>query len=168
MRVSKRLFKKPLKGWVQSDWDFTKCGWTPKEADRIVKHMQAERNFWMTLSKIPNSNELMRRQLDFSLCFVTARFATDGLPVEYQASEWLYNNFALKDAFVISSRKKGQNALELGADFAIEDKIENIQDILRTAPDCKVAIMDQPYNKNFQHSKVIRVGSVNEWVKSIK
>lgn len=170
LRLSRKYLTKPKKGYIHSTYWFENAGWTKKEVDYLWLKIRHTNNFWMTLDKLPKTNELMRRQKEFNLAFITSRVATDGLPVVDQVQEWLFNQFAIKDPLVIVTDKKGLAAKELGLEAFIDDKDSHCLEVQKACPEAFVAIQDTTYNKEFENGKygIERVSSLAEFFKRLK
>lgn len=170
LRLSRKYLTKPKKGFVRSTYNFEDAGWTKKEVDYIWLKIKHTRNFWETLDKLPKTNELMRRQKDFNLVFITARVATDGLPVADQTAEWLWNQYAIRDPLVIVANKKGPVARELGLEGFLDDRDVNCLEVKKASPDCYVAIPDTPFTKEFDNERfgIERVESIAEFFRRVK
>jgi uncharacterized HAD superfamily protein len=165
---SRKLFKKPKKGYIQTHYYFTECGWTELEEKQIQAKQKAQPYFWRSIEKMPNTGDLRKRADALNLFFVTARFSTDGAPMIYQTADWLQDNYGIKDAYVISATKKGPVAIDLDADFAIDDKPQNCIEIAQALPSCKVYLQDAPYNADFKDKRIERIASINEFLKKVK
>ena len=165
---SRKLLKKPKKGHVQTTYLFTGCGWTELEVKQIEAKIKSQYNFWRTIERMPNTGDLRKKAPSLNLFFVTARFSTDGGPMPVQSADWLFDNFGIRDAYVIAASKKGPVAVDLDADYFLDDRPSNCLDVAKALPSCKVFILDQPYNQDFTDSRVERVRSVNEFLKKVK
>jgi hypothetical protein len=167
LSVSKRLYKKPAKGWVHTHWGFEDCGWSKKETARIWHFIQNTEDFWLTLSPMPGVSSLRKRQRELEYFFVTARTNVAGLPTAYQSEMWLRQRLRLEAPYVIVNAKKGVEAKAIDADYAIDDRIENVLDIARNQPSCKTYILDQPWNQGLTDTRIKRTTSINEFLKDI-
>lgn len=165
---SRLLLKKPKKGYVQTHYYFTECGWTAQEEKQIQAKQKAQYNFWRQIEKMPNTGDLKKRAKDLELFFVTARFNTDGAPMIYQTADWLQDQYGIRDAYVVSATKKGPVAASIDAEYAIDDKPQNCIEIAQAVSSCKVFLQDAPYNRDFKDKRIERVASLNEFLKKIK
>ena len=165
---SRKLLKKPKKGYIQTHYLFTDCGWSELEAKQVEAKIKSQYNFWRTLEKMPSTGDLRKRARDLNLFFVTARFSTDGGPMPVQTADWLFDQYGIRDAYVISASKKGPVAVELDADYAIDDKPQNCSEIAAAAPNCRVYLQDAPYNQDFKDKRVERIASLNAFLQEIK
>lgn len=173
-KLSREFLKKPpLSKTTQIKWDFEDDGFTKKEVDYIWSKIENSRNWWMTLEKLPNTSDLMRKYYGYNTFFITSRMPTVGLSVEAQTQEWLFQNYAITDASVIvtdNAKGKVQEAISLGLEWFIDDKDKNCLEIKKAVPECEVYIQDAPYNKDWASSKhgVERIASVNEFLKLVR
>lgn len=165
---SRKLLKKPGRGYVQTHYYFTECGWSEQEEKQIQAKQKGQYNFWRQIEKMPNTGDLKRRYKDLSLFFVTARFSTDGAPMIYQTADWLEAQYGIRDAYVIAATKKGPVAADIDAEYAIDDKPQNCVEILQAVPTCKVFLQDASYNKDFFDSRIERVAHFNAFLEKIK
>jgi hypothetical protein len=167
LRISRKLLGKPEKGFVVTDFHYTNCGWTKKEVERVINWMKHTENFWRTLERLPNTNQLSKRVKDLNVFYITARFASDGIPVSYQSEDWLREQFGIPDPFVIVEADKAKEAKLLDLDYFIDDRDINCKAVADALPGCKVSIVDQSWNKKFKDSRIKRVESINAWLKTI-
>src|SRR6267142_602358 len=66
---SRALLKKPKKGYVQTAYYFTDCGWTSLEEKQIQAGQKARYNFWREIEKMPGTADLRKRARDLNLFF---------------------------------------------------------------------------------------------------
>jgi len=165
---SRKLLKKPKKGFIQHAWNFTDCGWTKLEEKQVMAHLRSHYNFWRTLERLPGTGDLKRRLDDLNLFFITARMSTDGAPVAYQTADWLHDSYGIRDPYVIVAEKKGPVVADLELDYFIDDKPEHVKSVKASRPECKVAICDATWNQDFKDSRIERVENLNAFLKEIK
>lgn len=165
LKISRKLFHKPSKGWVQRYWDVEVL--SKEEMDRMWRHIKHTRNFWMSLEKLENTNALMRRQKEMNLFFLTTRVPSDGLSVMEQSMEWLARQYCIPGAYVAVTNEKGKECKALNIEYFIDDKPENCLDIVKNSSRTKVFLQDATYNRTFTHSKVERVANLNEYIRTI-
>lgn len=165
-KTSRKLFGRPDKSYhiIHYDHDNPANCWTKDECKKIWAHLRHTYNFWETLDAMPNTKQLMRLQNKITPIFITSRVATDGNDVVSQAQSWLERNFGIRDALVIGTKNKGQEARDLGVEYFIDDKPENCEEVLKYVPGCKVYIQNATYNVQFRHKGISRVQSLNEFL----
>jgi len=95
--------------------------------------------------------------------FVTNRTAFGGKALTEQ---WLVAH-GISTPTVIISSEKGLIASGIGADFFIEDSVENIMDIRLRSPQTKIYLMCYPYNLAAAEISTKCVLSVREFVRDI-
>jgi uncharacterized HAD superfamily protein len=168
LRVSRRLLSKPEKGFQPTDFYYEKCGpWTKKEVERVINWMKNEDDFWLSLERLPNTNQLAKREPQLEYFFITSRFSTIGLPTTYQSEMWLKQQYGLKAPFVIVSSEKGKEAAKLDLTHFIDDRAENCVEVKDAVPGCQVAVFDTTYNRHLKDPRILRVTDFNQWLKGV-
>lgn len=160
-KVANKISKKNL---TMTHYEFPDCGFTPKEVEKAWSHIRHTRNFWETVGTLPNTKQLMRLQERITPIFITSRVSTDGIDVVAQSQNWLERNYGIRDALVVVTKKKGEEARDLGIEYFIDDKPENCEEVLKHVPGCKVYIQNATYNVQFRHNRINRVQSLNEFL----
>jgi len=168
LRLSRKLLGKPQKGFVVTNFEYSKCGWTTKEVDRIFSHIRHTEDFWKTLEKRPKTSELTKQAKRLEYFFITNRMSTDGLPVAYQTEDWLRQKYGLLDPYVIVTKKKGEVAKDLDLDYFLDDRFENCLEVKKALPNCEVSVLTATYNTQYSDPKIHRVEEVNSWLRNIK
>jgi uncharacterized HAD superfamily protein len=81
---------------------------------------------------------------------------------KYYSEIWL-GAHGMQNPTVIISNDKGPIAKGLNLDIFIDDKPENIIDVVTAAPKCKCYIINKPYNQTFIDANLCeRVNNVQE------
>lgn len=167
LRVSRKLLGKPEKGFKVTNFHYSQCGWTEKEAERVFKWMKHTSDFWTTLDALPQVSRIRKLESKTNLFFVTARFSTEGIPVNYQSEQWLRERIGLKEPYVIVTDKKGEEAENLSLDYFIDDRFEFCQEVKDKRPTCSVFLQTQTWNEKLNDKRIKRVDSVNQFVEKI-
>lgn len=167
LRISRKLLGKPEKGFKVTNFHYSQCGWTEKEAERVFKWMKHTPDFWTTLDALPQVSRIRKLESKTNLFFVTARFSTEGIPVNYQSEQWLRERIGLKEPYVIVTDKKGEEAENLSLDYFVDDRFEFCQEVKDKLPTCNVFLQTQTWNEKLNDKRIKRVDSVNQFVEKI-
>lgn len=135
---------------VSTAWNFTNWGLDALETRAAWEKLRATENFWAQLSPCADATTGLLRDLEEKhiLYFITTRPATKGLSVEMQTCAFMECSFGLRFPQVIVSSDKGTVAKALGLDYFIDDKPENLRDIMKATTRTKLFLRDQLYNQN--------------------
>lgn len=104
---------------------------------------------------------------DFQVVFCTNR---EGTPNAQRQTRYWLGELGISGNVVLSKRK-GDVAKAIDADYSIEDKPENVACIhwIADSKPCKSYVLDRPYNRDFKFpSKVRRVYSVAEFIEDVR
>jgi uncharacterized HAD superfamily protein len=167
LRLSRKLLAKPKAGYVVTNFDYSKCGWSKAEVQRIFNHIRHTSDFWTTLQRLPRTSSLAKHEKDYEYFFITSRMSTDGNPVTYQSESWLRTQYGLRSPYVIVSNEKGAEAAKLELDYFIDDRTEHAVDVATTRPNCKVYLLDTTYNQDCKDARITRVTDLNSFFKEI-
>lgn len=167
LRVSRKLLGKPEKGFKVTNFHYSQCGWTEKEAGRVFSWMKHTPDFWTTLEALPQISKLRKLESKANLFFVTARFSSDGIPTNYQSEQWLRERIGLREPYVIVTEKKGEEAVALDLDYMVDDRFEFCQEVADKLPSCKVYMQTQTWNEGLNDKRIKRVASINDFVEEI-
>ena len=114
----------------QREWNF------PFHVDRVWREVARTQNWWMTLDPLVDNfeidyiNELIRTEE--AVYFITNRHESDiGLPVVEQTRLWL-RGIGIDTGNVLAVERKGPVCAALDLDWFVDDKIENLESILRS------------------------------------
>ena len=146
------LFKSMLNGWpsddlIQTSWAFSSLGITEEETKLMWKKLNSIYNWWIGLSPYVHT-EFLPHLCDNHRCvFITDRMDGTGYPIEKQTQLWLHQQYNIDYPTVLISRNKGDIARGLGLDFYIDDKPENVLDVIEKAPRCKTFLQRRTYNE---------------------
>lgn len=105
---------------------------------------------------------------DYQVVFCTDRTGTPN--PQRQTRFWL-EELDIHNANVVLSKRKGEIAKAIDADYSIDDKPENVACIhwMADVRPCKSYVLDRPYNRHFKlPSKVRRVYSVSEFLEDVR
>jgi hypothetical protein len=134
-------------GWPESwDWDVD-AGTTKAQRSEAWAAIRADRAFWTNLPAHEGGPDFLKwlyqdRTHD-DVYFVTSR---PGELAKQQTEDWLYD-FGYPGATVIISSEKGEVCHAVKADYYIDDKTENCQDVVVKSPSTKVYMCERAYNR---------------------
>ena len=148
------------------DWEVTELLEAGFSLDHIRDIQQAaweevqdpSTRFWQKLPPIQANVDSVRKTLAHvsTVVFITAR---PGISAKKQTEVWLKNHFGVVPHVEISA-DKGKCAVYHNLTAYIDDRAENIIDIMQQAPNTTAYLLDKPYNKHVTVPN--RVGSVDE------
>jgi len=151
----------------QQAWDFPEI---PKniqsDAWSVIRHST---DWWMHLLPLVPSDvfwqidELADRN---QLLFVTSRV---GIGPQFQTETWL-RHMGIQNPHVIVSKRKGDIAKAVDADYSIDDKAENAACVhwIADVKPCRSYLLDRPYNTlGLVPKNVRRIYTVEEYLHAI-
>lgn len=138
-------------------WDWEKAlGYTNEEVSEVWKVIKTHSNFWVRLGSLPGARHLKQLDSDSTneIYYITSR---PGYTSKIQTELWLKARGVMNPTVLISSNK-GPIAAGLGLDVFIDDKPENISDVIKHSS-ARCYLLDYPYNR---HASFVRVNSLTE------
>lgn len=140
-------------------------GYTRREVSEVWTQIKLSANFWVNLQGYPSTEGFLEflDSLDGNndIYFVTSRV---GIRVKHQTETWLYEHGFNKPTVLISS-EKGLCANALKMDYYIDDKNENVRDVVEVSgADC--FMLAQPWNES--QFGCVRVDSIVDFQKVLK
>jgi uncharacterized HAD superfamily protein len=150
--------------FVPGRWHWEQeAGFTANTVTRAWETIGASEDFWKSLSVLPSAQgmDLVSLQEENDLYFITHRRGKD---VKYQSERWLQGEFFLEMPTVLIAGDKGPLARGLELDVFIDDRAENIVEVLRHSRRTQCFVVDYPYNRDLGMigSQVVRVPSIKE------
>ena len=149
----------------QSKWAFEDL--TRAQETSIWNKIKLSSTFWTTLIPLATTQELIKLQLLErleNLYFITNR---PGYKAKHQTEEWLCTQ-GFKNPTVIQqpSGEKGEIVKALKATYMIDDKPENIENILMKSPTTRTYILTQLYNLTHR-TDAIRINTLTEFISDL-
>lgn len=140
-------------------------GYTKKEVSSTWEAIKESRNYWVNLMGYPATEGFLEflESIDGynDIYFVTSRV---GVSVKVQTETWLYEH-GFDSPTVLISSEKGLCANALRMDYYIDDKNENVRDVVEVSgADC--FMLAQPWNEPQFGS--IRIDSLVDFKKVLK
>ena len=144
-----------------------------KQINAIWEKVKNSLDFWEGTACLLSREDidvLHSNYLKHDLVFATSRV---GCRVVYQTSTWMQNHLNLAHPSILVSSKKGDIARAIGAEFSIEDKVENAWMIhWLTDGKTKSYLLDRPYNRvgdnpSFGAHAVKRVNTLSEFFAAV-
>ena len=138
---------KVLATGTHASWGFDDI-LTVSQTDAIWEAVKKSPDFWglaECLLSVEDIQALRSNYYTHDMVFVTSRV---GNRVVYQTCLWMEHHLSLVHPSILVSSKKGDIARAIGAEFSIEDKVENAWMIhWLTDGKTKSYLLDQPYNR---------------------
>ena len=158
---------RPVADYKPSDWNWSDSGLTPEEISIAWERLKATDDFWLRLQSYHDvAPYLVKRAYNEAvLLFPTSRVPSAGLPITQQSSRWLANAFGIDFPTVFVTSNKGPLAAALKYDYFIDDRDKNVIDVKDASPSTKVYLLDKPYNQSVTRPDIIRVKTVNEFLR---
>ncbi len=155
-------------------WKFPEhYGYTGRQMRAVWKSIKEDATFWLRLGDYPETQgdiDYLQRLVNqgADLYFITAR---PGVNAKVQTETWLWDR-GLISPTVLMSKHKGLCALALGLDVYMDDKWENVYDVLSEGTECAIALRDRPWNQpNLDrptlHSDIARLHYLEGFVEQI-
>jgi len=132
-------------------WDWKL--WYPikdAEVSRAWEDIINTRDFWLSLELLHTGQweyfvDKIGKCNNINVYFITTREETIGMTSTRQSAIWLEMN-SWKQPFVIKTMNKEKFVEDLNIEFFIDDKADNIIDIKKHNPTCRVYAQDLQYN----------------------
>jgi len=151
----------------QVGWD--QFGLTSEQMSKVWDVIYDIHGWWASLDALVSRSvfsEINKLQFYHQVVFVSAR---QGINPQFDTTNWL-DMHGVENASVVITKKKGEVARALNADYSLEDKPENAAVIhwLADAKPCKSYIIDKLYNQvEYLPKNVKRVKTVEEFLGEI-
>lgn len=149
--TGKDLF--PARPWEPSVWDYPQhYGYTNREVSAVWEAIKVDGAFWSQLPDYQTTPvdllELEAREIvqGDDIYFITSRV---GSSAKWQSERWLKHRM-IKNPTVLISSQKGMCAAALKLDCYIDDKIENVLDVVARSPRTQVFLFSRAWNKSRQ------------------
>lgn len=125
---------------LKETWDHIENGAFNYQFWRFLPTYEWSRPFLQQLNVLQNEGKV-------DVWFVTSRPGPD---VKRATIDWL-TMCGFDNPQVVISFSKGIDVQQIGnVDYAVDDKVENVENIMMLNPDTKVYIFDQPWNRTYQ------------------
>lgn len=132
------------------DWDLA-AGITKAQQRTAWAKLKVNPTFWLDLPPHPGASAFLKwlshRQQD-DIYFITHRM---GKQAKWQTERWLKRWGYLNVPTVIMTSMKGLACRALKADFYIDDKTENCDDVLETSIETHVYMLERAYNRSIMN-----------------
>lgn len=161
---------------TQQEWDYSNCGVgiTKENESAAWKVVKSTPLWWFRLRPLVNEETFHRingLQTRHEVVFVTNRMSNCE-PPGWQTKLWLKKH-GVELPSVVATKKKGLQAEVLGADYSLEDKIENCWAIhwISDRPQTRSYLLNRPYNQLGGRRigpRVPRVDTVDEFLDIIE
>jgi hypothetical protein len=136
-------------------------GATDAEVDAAWERIKADERFWWRLPELHGRTEMDIRALNelrdrgHDIYFITNRV---GKRVKWQTENWLRDRGFFNPTVIIAG-DKAPIVAALRLDAYIDDKPSNVNAVREGCPECRVYVMDRPYN---QEVPGLRVATIEE------
>mgnify|MGYP001560785766 CR=1 FL=1 len=133
-------------------WNYPEAlGYTSAEVSTAWELIKSGCTFWELLPPLPGLRQFCdwfyTGSVESNPCefyFVTSRM---GQKVKLQTENWL-DHHAAKGLTVLISSEKGAIAKALKLDFYVDDRAENIADVVEQSPSTRAFLLDSPWNQH--------------------
>ena len=155
----------------QESWNTFK-GLSPEQVAQVWAIITHSTHFWSDLYPLLSYAErcaLKRLMIDHTVYFVTNRPGTN---VVRQTRRWLDHCLGVENPNIIVSKRKGEVASAIDANYCLDDKAANASCVdWLTDGRCQSFLLNRPYNQcpsDFLASGVKRVSTVLEFIQHIE
>lgn len=123
-------------------------GYDKKVISEVWRYIKQSPTFWTEMTALPYAKEFLEHldKSDHEVYFITDR---PGICSQMQTQLWLADNGFYGPNVIISRKGKGVVAAALSLDVYIDDKGENIVDVVEKAPGTRVYMLKYPYNEEW-------------------
>lgn len=145
-------------------WDWPQYyGYDQALVTPIWNEIKTSASFWEQLRPYPYAAPFLKslETVASELYFITDR---PGINTQSQTQRWLTASCGFEGASVIVSPNKGVVCAALGITAYLDDKAENIENVLKLSPETRAFIFDAPYNRHLPLDGATRITSVWEFM----
>lgn len=139
--------------FIPREWEYpTAVGYTEDDLRAVHDSIVSDASFWRGLEQYHGEKviqalaalDLYQARGEGEVYFITNRF---GYLTKWQTEKWLKSH-AMSDPTVLITTHKGLTAKALNLDAYIDDKLENIEDVVtHTGITCMPFLCDRPWNQ---------------------
>lgn len=156
----------------QQTWEFPEDKFSLALQQATWERVRSKPWWWERLDCLDERDMHVLSEFNNSNPFIQIVFAThrEGTPnAQVQTNAWL-SRYLVNQSNVVLTKRKGDIAKAIDADYAIDDKAENAACIhwIADVRPCKSYILDRPYNRVPLPRRVRRVFSVAEFLDDVK
>jgi len=156
----------PITCW---NYPVDQFGYTKAQFSKAWKAVETDPGFWYNLDCYDGAMDVVHRlkeleSEDHDIYFITSRV---GVNPKMQTFDWL-GGAGFPEATVLISSAKGLCAKALNLDLYIDDKIENVQDVVCTQPSCRTFMLTQPWNVGAEVSGSTRLDTLTQFLDILK
>jgi uncharacterized HAD superfamily protein len=150
----------PVWNWPQH------YGYSEQVVGEAWRRIKDDPTFWIRLGLLPGAKEFLAQldQTDHELYFITDRPGTEP---QLQTFAWLEMNGLHAPSVIISRKGKGVVCDALSIDYYIDDKRENILDVVDKSPTTQVYLLSYPYNNGPYPGSVRDIRSLGQFTEAI-
>ena len=134
-------------------WEYPKhYGYTTADLNSVQTSITADRQFWESLAPYSTTEVvlgILHQRIETygdDVYFITDR---PGRDAKRQTEHWLKTQwpYYAPAITVLISSHKGLCAKALQLDYYTDDRDKNVLDVVNYAPDCRVFLLDRPWNR---------------------
>jgi uncharacterized HAD superfamily protein len=158
--------------YAPQTWNYeSELGFSTQEVSEAWQYISKSARFWMELEPTPDAEEFLASLPNtHQYIFITSR---PGVNAAEQTAFWLSHHGMPGRFGVEVSSEKGDKCLEHSVDLYLDDKGENILDVLAKSPKTTPYLLACPYNQHVQlmlvdHPKAHTVASVMSFLEVVK
>lgn len=135
-------------------WDWpTYRGYTPEVTKGVWSIIKTSPDFWASLGTDPGMEALRSRWADIHKAHHDVVFCTDrpGIDTVVQTKYWLHKHGCSYANITVSSQK-GQFCADSHVDCYIDDRLQNILDVVQRSPTTRAYLLNRSYNQQTETS----------------
>ena len=171
VRLSGRNLFQPGDGDNSPSWNWDKeAGYTSEERRKAWNHVGTSMTFWSTLDPLIGAevvhdaaDDIWKNDVYFftNRSEMNAKQQTEAWLMDYVTGGYWPTVLLANDS---TGRDKGILCRLLNIDAIIDDKLENIQQVVLESPKTRAYLLDRRYNQDEDGSGYTRVASVEEFL----
>lgn len=150
-------------GYKPTTWSYPETvGYSAEVVSEAWAKIEDSSSFWFALEPLDGMHELVEwlgrdeNDIKHDVYFITSR---PGKMAKLQSEAW-FAQYDLPSTVLVSS-EKGMCCEALKIDLYVDDKIENIMQIMKRAIPTAPYLLNQPWNQNYNGGK--RIASLEEF-----
>lgn len=161
-------------GYWPHTWDYPQAvGYTPEEVNAVWQAIKEGGVFWRDLGALPDLKTLTQWLFEtdprpqgsgrHEFYFITSRMGKD---VKLQTEDWLEEHTSIPGLTVLISSEKGALCKALKLDYYVDDRAENIADVVeKNGQVTQAYLIDQPWNQHMRTGH--RITDISQFLSAI-
>ena len=131
-------------------WDWPEhYGYSAETMKEVWRQIKADTLFWKNLDPLPGAVNFLKKlySTNHEVYFITDRAGNEP---QFQTHWWLQDQGFDEPNVIISRKGKGSACTALSIELYIDDKGENVLDVMEKSPETRTLLLTYPYNKHIE------------------